>query len=60
VGPVGPGLGGGGKGTRERGEVWAGSGPTEGEEFFLLSFFFYFLFPISISFISFSFEQIIS
>jgi hypothetical protein len=43
-------------GARRTGESWAENDPTEGCSFF----FFYFLLLISISFISFSFEQIIS
>jgi hypothetical protein len=49
---------GGSAGAREREGVWAGNGPAEGG--FLFLFLFLFLFPISISFISFCFEQIIS
>jgi hypothetical protein len=54
-GPLGPRKGGEGGRAQEREEAWAGSGPAEGG--FLFSFFSFFLFPISISFISFSFEQ---
>jgi hypothetical protein len=49
-----PRRGGGGECGRARERVWAGNGPAEGVSFL------FFLFSISISFISFSFEQIIS
>jgi hypothetical protein len=46
----------------EREGVWARNGLAEGGifSFFFFYFYFLFLFPISIYFISFSFEQIIS
>jgi hypothetical protein len=52
-----------GEGGRRAGGSWAGNGPTGGRRvfsFFFSIFYFLFLFSISISFIPFSFEQIIS
>jgi hypothetical protein len=52
-----------GRGGRRAGGSWAGNGPTGGGRrffFFFSIFYFLFLFSISISFIPFSYEQIIS